>query len=72
VRPREDGLTCTSALIADYALKRSKDAQSRRGGQILAESDKHIGLDVNTEKISVAVADQGGGEPRYWVEIESC
>jgi len=37
----------------------------------MAEFNKYIGLDVHKEKISVAVAEQGRGQPRYWGEIEN-
>jgi len=37
----------------------------------MAEFNKYIGLDVHKEKISVAVADQGRRQPRYWGEIEN-
>jgi transposase len=37
----------------------------------MAEFNKYIGLDVHKEKISVAVADPGRGQPSYWGEIEN-
>jgi len=37
----------------------------------MAEFTKYIGLDVHKEKISVAVADPGRGQPLYWGEIEN-
>jgi transposase len=30
------------------------------------DNTKYVGLDVSKEKIAVAVADEGRGEPRYW------
>jgi hypothetical protein len=33
--------------------------------------NKYVGLDVHKETSAVAVADERGGEPRYWGEIEN-
>ena len=37
----------------------------------MAEFSKYVGLDVHKEKINVAVADKGRGQPRYWGEIQN-
>jgi transposase len=33
---------------------------------IMKDTIKYLGLYVSKEKIAVAVADEGRGEPRYW------
>ena len=42
-----------------------------RGGQVLTNFGKYIGLDVHKETIAVGVADGAGGEPRYLGEIKN-
>ena len=37
----------------------------------MTEFNKYIGLDVHKEKISVAIADRGREQPRYWGEIHN-
>ena len=37
----------------------------------MKKSSKYIGLDVHKETIAVAVAEERGGELRYWGEIEN-
>ena len=37
----------------------------------MTEFNKYIGLDVHKEKISVAIADLGREQPRYWGEIHN-
>jgi transposase len=45
-------------------------AQSRnRGGQVMQEHSKFVGLDVHKETIAVSVAEANGGEVRYVGEI---
>jgi transposase len=33
---------------------------------IMKDAIKYVGLDVHKEKIAVAIAEEGRGEPRYW------
>ena len=35
----------------------------------MTKFSKYIGLDVHKERVSVAIADEGRGKPRYWGEI---
>ena len=32
----------------------------------MKDTIKYVGLDVSKEKIAVAIAEEGRGEPRYW------
>ena len=65
-------MTCSTAYGADYAEPGLRAAQSRiEEEQVMQDSTKYIGLDVDRDTITVAVGDPGAAPPRLWGAIEN-